>query len=100
LLGGFLHPLLAHAGAALLMEEPYGPFEGAVPSVATFKRRQVIACSTHVRSGCQLEKVVDELNLSKKIISCHPSNSPLPDHVDCFVALKIMRPETKPFQSV
>src|SRR5450631_3385662 len=38
-------------------------------------------------SGCQLEKVVDELNLSKKIISCHPSNLPLPDHVDCFVAL-------------
>jgi len=31
LLGGFLHPLLAHAGAALLMEEPYGPFGGAVP---------------------------------------------------------------------
>ena len=37
-------------------------------SVATFKRRQVIACSTHIRSGCQIEKVVDELNLSKKII--------------------------------
>src|ERR1019366_403400 len=56
-------------------------------SVATFKRRQVIACSTHIRSGCQLEKVVDELNLTKKIISCHPSNLPLPDHVDCFIAL-------------
>jgi len=37
--------------------------------------------------GCQFEKAVDELNLSKKIISCHPSNLPLPDHVDCFVAL-------------
>src|ERR1039458_8999923 len=37
--------------------------------------------------GCQVEKVVDELNLSKKIISCHPSSLPLPDHVDCFVAL-------------
>jgi hypothetical protein len=37
--------------------------------------------------GCQLEKVVDELNLSKKIVSCHPSNLPLPDRVDCFVAL-------------
>src|ERR1035441_7848855 len=37
--------------------------------------------------GCQIEKVVDELNLSKKIISCHPSSLPLPDHVDCFVAL-------------
>ncbi len=35
----------------------------------------------------QIEKAVDELNLSKKIISCHPSNLPLPDHVDCFVAL-------------
>jgi hypothetical protein len=32
-------------------------------------------------------KTVDELNLTKKIISCHPSNLPLPDHVDCFVAL-------------
>src|SRR5450759_4544900 len=60
---------------------------GLVRSVATFKRRQVSACSTHLRSGCQLEKVVDELNLSKKIISCHPSNLPLPNHVDCFVAL-------------
>ena len=37
--------------------------------------------------GCQVEKVVDELNLSKKVISCHPSSLPLPDHVDCFVAL-------------
>src|SRR5271165_7587733 len=37
--------------------------------------------------GCQVEKAVDELNLTKKIISCHPSNLPLPDHVDCFVAL-------------
>jgi hypothetical protein len=37
--------------------------------------------------GCQIEEVVDELNLTKKIISCHPSNLPLPDHVDCFVAL-------------
>jgi len=30
---------------------------------------------------------VDEPNLPKKIISCHPSSLPLPDHVDCFVAL-------------
>jgi hypothetical protein len=37
--------------------------------------------------GCQVEKVVDELNLSKKVISCHPSSLPLPDHVDCFVVL-------------
>ena len=37
--------------------------------------------------GCQLEKAVHELNLSKKIISCHPSNLPLQDHVDRFVAL-------------
>jgi hypothetical protein len=35
----------------------------------------------------QIEKAVDELNLTKKIISSHPSNLPLPDHVDCFVAL-------------
>src|ERR1022692_1863380 len=38
-------------------------------------------------SGCQIEKVVDELDLSRKIISCHPSSLPLPDHVHCFVAL-------------
>jgi hypothetical protein len=37
--------------------------------------------------GCQIEKAVDELNLSKKITSCHPSNLPLSDHVDGFVAL-------------
>src|ERR1019366_2178288 len=37
--------------------------------------------------GCQIEKAVDELNLKKKIISCHPSSLRLPDHVDCFVAL-------------
>ena len=44
---------------------------------------------------CQIEKAVDELNLPKKIISCHPSNLPLPDHVDCFVALNCSpsRPE-------
>src|SRR5271166_2011254 len=34
-----------------------------------------------------IEKAVDELNLPKKIISCHPSNLPLSDHVDRFVAL-------------
>src|SRR5271167_3067400 len=34
--------------------------------------------------GCQVEKAVDELNLTKKIISCHPSTLPLPDHVDFF----------------
>jgi hypothetical protein len=37
--------------------------------------------------GCQIEKAVDELNLTKKIISCHPLNLSLPDHVDCCVAL-------------
>ena len=37
--------------------------------------------------GCQIEKAVDELNLTKKIISCHPSNLPLPDHVDGFIAI-------------
>ena len=37
--------------------------------------------------GCQVEKAVDELNLPKKIISSHPSNLPLADHVDGFVAL-------------
>ena len=41
--------------------------------------------------GCQLEKAVDEPNLWKKIISCHPSNLPLPDHVDRFVALNRSR---------
>jgi hypothetical protein len=42
----------------------------------------------HVCSGCQIEEMVDELDLSRRIISCHPSNLRLPDHVDCFVALK------------
>jgi len=37
--------------------------------------------------GCQIEKAVDELNLAKKVVSCHPSNLPLPDHVNRFVAL-------------
>jgi hypothetical protein len=41
----------------------------------------------HVCSGCQIEEMIDELDLSRQIISCHPSNLPLPDHVDCFVAL-------------
>lgn len=36
-------------------------------------------------SGCQIEETVYELNLPKQIISWHPSNLPLPDHVDCFV---------------
>jgi hypothetical protein len=36
---------------------------------------------------CQVEEAVDELNLAKKIVSCQPSNLPLPDHVDGFVAL-------------
>jgi hypothetical protein len=30
---------------------------------------------------------VDKLDLWRQIISCHPSNLPLPDHVDCLVAL-------------
>ena len=30
----------------------------------------------HVCSGCQIEERVDELDLSRQIISCHPS--------DCF----------------
>jgi hypothetical protein len=44
-----------------------------------------IVCRAFLR--CRVEKAVDELNLTKKIISCHPSSLPLPDHVDCFVAL-------------
>jgi len=31
--------------------------------------------------------LVDEPNLPNQIISCYPSNLPLPDHLDCFVAL-------------
>jgi hypothetical protein len=38
-------------------------------------------------SGCQIEKPVDELNLAKKVVSCHPTKLPLPDHVNRFVAL-------------
>src|ERR1035441_4760593 len=37
--------------------------------------------------GYQIEKAGDELDLTKKIISCHPSSLSLPDHVDCFIAL-------------
>jgi hypothetical protein len=37
--------------------------------------------------GCQIEKAVDEVNLAKKVVSCHPSNLRLPDHVNRFVAL-------------
>jgi hypothetical protein len=37
--------------------------------------------------SCQIEEVVDELNLPMEIISCHPSNLSLPDHVDGFIAL-------------
>src|ERR1019366_8154774 len=33
-------------------------------------------CSTFL--GCQIEKAVDELNLPKKVISCHPSGFGLP----------------------
>jgi hypothetical protein len=58
----------------------------SIGCVASFRRRQIIACA-HVCSGCQIEEMVDEFDLSRQIISCHPSNLPLPDHVDCFVAL-------------
>jgi hypothetical protein len=36
---------------------------------------------------CQIEKAVDELNLAKKVVSCHPSNLSLPDHMNRFVTL-------------
>jgi len=38
-------------------------------------------------SGRQIEKALDQLNLTKKIISCAPSTLPLTDHVDCLVSL-------------
>ncbi|MGA7312553.1 MAG: hypothetical protein WBX22_01160 [Silvibacterium sp.] len=50
-------------------------------------QRSLLASVCGAFLSCQIEKAVDELNLPKKIISCHPSNLPLPDHVDCFVAL-------------
>jgi len=37
--------------------------------------------------ACRVEKAVDELNLATKIIFCYLSTLPLPDHLDCFVAL-------------
>src|ERR1035438_4553217 len=40
-----------------------------------------------VFSGRQIEKAADELNLTKKVVCCHPSNLPLPNHVNRFVAL-------------
>ena len=59
-----------------------------VRSVASFKMQTRLSPSVCCAFlGCQIEKAVDELNLTKKIISCQPSNLPLPDHVDCFVAL-------------
>jgi hypothetical protein len=54
--------------------------------VCNFGRGQVLACG-QICSGCQIEEVIDELDLPTEIISCHPSNLSLPDHVDCFVAL-------------
>ena len=42
------------------------------------------SCVLRLPKGC---RCVGELNLSKKIIFCYPSNLPLPDHVDRFVAL-------------
>jgi hypothetical protein len=44
-------------------------------SVATFRRRQIIACPTRM-FRLQIEEMVDELDLSRQIISCHPSNPP------------------------
>ncbi len=62
--------------------------EASNGSVASFKCRQSLS-ATLCRAflSCQIGKGVDELNLPKKIPSCHPSNLPLADHVDCFVAL-------------
>jgi len=70
---------------------PDGRFDGILNEELLPERERV----SELRRGllingflsCQIEKTVDELNLPKKIISCHPSNLPLPDHVDCFVAL-------------
>jgi hypothetical protein len=45
----------------------------------------------------QIEKTVDELNLPKKIPSCYPSNLPLADHVDSFVALNRSSPSRPEF---
>src|SRR5271156_6698881 len=57
-------------------------------SVASFKMQTSLSPSVcRAFLGCQVEKAVDELDLTKKIISGHPSNLPLPGHVDCFVAL-------------
>lgn len=46
----------------------------------------MIACA-HIGSVCEIEEVVDELNLPKQIASCYPSNLPFPYHVDCLVVL-------------
>jgi hypothetical protein len=48
-------------------------------SVASFKCRTSLSPSVcRLSSWGQIEKVIDELNLSKKIVSCRPSNLPLP----------------------
>jgi hypothetical protein len=47
----------------------------------------LLPCAFRAFSYRQIEKAVDELNRTKKIISCNPSILSLPDHVGCFIAL-------------
>jgi hypothetical protein len=37
--------------------------------------------------AAKFEELVDEVNLAPNIISAHPLNLPLPDHVPCLIAL-------------
>src|SRR5215471_5589681 len=80
--------------SAPLLPRRIGPFRdgmGRGPSqkvvLQVLKQTSLLPSGCRAFLGCQGEKAVDELNLSKKIISCHPSGLPLPDHMNCFVAL-------------
>jgi hypothetical protein len=73
--------------AHYLSKSPFDDLAATKGSVATVRRRHRLLHAPHLCSGCQIEEMVDELDLSRQIISCYPSNLPLPDHVDCFVTL-------------
>jgi hypothetical protein len=56
----------------------------ATSNAAKFATERLsVLCSQVAKS----KKAVDETNLGKKVVSCQPSNLPLPDHVNRFVAL-------------
>jgi hypothetical protein len=67
--------------------DPYAQAFNMVVLQLSNADRFVADVCRRLSSGCQIEKAVDELNLAKKAVSCHPSNLPLPDHMNRFVTL-------------